>query len=218
MTVLVAHTVVNLSVQASAARRADEDLIDNFGRYTEDQLGLFHAKMVATRMIANEFWGSSGCPWSLWRIHSLLGRKMFSHPGWKQKKPPAFPPIWELLLVIVLPANILDSFRIYCGESSLDKWAENVSSLDDIKLVAKQIQLKLTSRKRVYTLREEEEEEKRDLALENIILFNHDTLTLRELKYAIKRGDIGSVVNILALWMTEFRGTGSMPRYAEACP
>jgi hypothetical protein len=51
--------------------------VDNAGRYTEGQLGLFHVKLAADRMVANEFWGepNSKSPGSLWKINSLLGRK-----------------------------------------------------------------------------------------------------------------------------------------------
>jgi hypothetical protein len=57
---------------------------------------------------------------------------------------------------------------------------------------------------------------KRDIPFENIILFNHDALKLRALKYSIKRGDVGTVINILADWMLMFWGTGKMLKYADA--
>ncbi|KLO05473.1 hypothetical protein SCHPADRAFT_862359, partial [Schizopora paradoxa] len=206
---------VSLLDKVSAARRGDEDLVSNFARYTEGQLGLFHVKMASTRMIANEFWGTSGSPWSLWRIHSLLHRKLHTTPSWKAKKLAPFPPIWELTLSIVVVANIVDGFRIYCPTDDLSTWVNNVSSYKDIEDVAKQVQSNLTSRRRVDNLRNKAQGD-RDVPLENIILFNHEALTLREFRYTIRRGDIGSVVGVLAFWMIEFRGTGSMPKYAEA--
>ncbi|EDR02124.1 uncharacterized protein LACBIDRAFT_332685 [Laccaria bicolor S238N-H82] len=57
---------------------------------------------------------------------------------------------------------------------------------------------------------------KRDLPLENICLFNRDALYLRQLKYAVKRGDVGAVLDITTHWMLMFQGTGKMPKYADA--
>jgi hypothetical protein len=41
-------------------------------------------------------------------------------------------------------------------------------------------------------------------------------LILSVLTAAVKRGDIGSVVNVLHYWMNMFRGTGKTPKYADA--
>ncbi|KAJ6582441.1 hypothetical protein B0H10DRAFT_1756651, partial [Mycena sp. CBHHK59/15] len=57
---------------------------------------------------------------------------------------------------------------------------------------------------------------KRDPILENISLFNRDALTLLALRAAVKRGDVGGVLCISAHWMVMFRGTGHMPKYADA--
>jgi hypothetical protein len=57
---------------------------------------------------------------------------------------------------------------------------------------------------------------KRDVPLENICLFNRDCLYLRQLKYAIKRGDVGAVLDIITHSMLAFRGTGKTPKYADA--
>jgi hypothetical protein len=61
--------------QASASCCDDSVLIDNVGHYTEGQLGPFHVKMAGDCMVVNEFWGTpnSKCPWSLWKVNSLLG-------------------------------------------------------------------------------------------------------------------------------------------------
>ncbi|KAJ7800419.1 hypothetical protein B0H14DRAFT_3785655 [Mycena olivaceomarginata] len=56
----------------------------------------------------------------------------------------------------------------------------------------------------------------RDPQLENTILCNHDMLLLLLFTTSIKGGDVGTVLNILAHWMVMFRGTGSMPKYADA--
>ncbi|KAJ7881271.1 hypothetical protein B0H14DRAFT_2193208, partial [Mycena olivaceomarginata] len=49
-----------------------------------------------------------------------------------------------------------------------------------------------------------------------LILCNHDMLLLLLFTTSIKSGDVGMVLNILAHWMVMFRGTGSMPKYADA--
>ena len=37
-----------------------------------------------------------------------------------------------------------------------------------------------------------------------------------EIDHAIERGDIGCVLNVLTHWMVMMRGSGSMPKYADA--
>lgn len=202
--------------KASASRRDDSDIVDNVGRYTEGQLGLFHVKMAGDRMIANEFWGvaNSTSPWSLWKINSLLGRKAIS-AGWKAKSLPPFRPTYELILQLTLPANILDGFRIFCPSDRLERWVAEVKNYDDILYIAKKVHSELCTAQRVSELRKLPDA-KRDIPFENIQLFNRDSLILRALKHSVKRGDIGSVINILAHWMLMFRGTGKMPKYADA--
>ncbi|KAJ7864341.1 hypothetical protein B0H13DRAFT_2353767 [Mycena leptocephala] len=57
---------------------------------------------------------------------------------------------------------------------------------------------------------------KRDPIYENISLFNCDALTLLALRAAVKRGDVGRVLCVSVHWMVMFRGTGRMPKYADA--
>lgn len=200
----------------SASRRDDTLLVDNVGKYTEGQLGLFHVKIAADRMVANEFWGvaNSKAPWSLWKVNALLGRKAIS-AGWKAKSLPPFRPTWELILKLSLPANILDGFRIFCPFDSVEEWVTNLQDYADLSKVVAEVHTKLCSARAVAEDRKLPDD-KRDIPFENIRLFNRDALILRVLKYAIKRGDIGSVLNVLAHWMVMFRGTGKMPKYADA--
>lgn len=202
--------------KATATRRDDSELIDNVGRYTEGQLGLFHVKMAGARMVANEFWGkaNSKSPWSLWKLNSLLGRKAIA-AGWKAKTLPPFRPVYELVLTMALPAHILDAFRIHCPNNTLEDWVMSSPSHDQIHNVAKKILRDLCSARRVSHLRRLPPMQ-RDVILENVILFNRDALILHILKYAVRHGDIGGVVNVLSYWMIMFCGTGKMPKYADA--
>ena len=167
-------------------------------------------------MVANEFWGvpNSTSPWLLWKINSLLARKAIS-ASWKSKTLPPFRPTYELILQLALPANILDGFRIFCPVATLEEWVLNVQDYEDISRVAQKVHSELCSARHISTLRCLPDE-KRDIPFENIQLFNHDSLILRALKYSIKRGDVGSVINILSHWMVMFRGTGKMPKYMDA--
>ncbi|KLO10804.1 hypothetical protein SCHPADRAFT_832004 [Schizopora paradoxa] len=205
---------ISLLDKASASRRDDTVFLDNIGKFTEGQPGLFHGFMNSTRMIANEYWGGAGlAPWSLWKANSILGRKNISC-GWKAKQLAPFWPLQELILNLSLPANILDAFRLHVPNYDLDSWVAKVASYEEVKSIAEKVQRELTSRRKVYTMRRKPDDE-RDFALENVILFNNDALTLREFQHAVRDGDIGRVVNVLTLWMLEFRGTGSMPKYAD---
>ncbi|KAJ7758073.1 hypothetical protein B0H14DRAFT_2404501 [Mycena olivaceomarginata] len=207
---------LNLTDKAIAARREDTELLDAYGRYLKGMLGLFHVKLSGSRGTVNEHWGepNSKFPGSLWSQNSFLSRKAVS-AGWKAKTLPPFRPTHELMLTLSLPAHILDGFRIYCGAESLDSWVKSDLSWHDIESVSEVVVQKLCSSSTVEELRQLPEAE-RDPQLENTILCNHDMLLLLIFTASIKSGDVGLVVNILAHWMVMFRGTGSMPKYADA--
>ncbi|KAJ7669167.1 hypothetical protein B0H14DRAFT_3692675 [Mycena olivaceomarginata] len=174
--------------KVAASRRDDIDLLDNLGRYGKEQLGIFHEKVAGTRMTQSL--------WSLWKINSLLGRKPIT-AGWKSKKLPPFRPAYELMIDLTLPATFSMAFV-----SSCETWAAKVHQ-------------QLCSARRVSKLRRQPAS-KRDPIFENISLFNRDALTLLALRAAVKRGDVGGVLCVSAHWMVMFRGTGHMPKYADA--
>lgn len=172
--------------------------------------------MAGNRMVTNEHWGkaNSKSPWLLWKVNTLLGRKPIS-AGWKAKSLPPFRPSWELILALALPVNILDGFRIYCPATSLEEWVKAVKTVEEVETIGRKVLIELCSARRVEKLRHLPENQ-RDVPLENICLFNRDALYLRQLKFAIKRGDVGGVLDIATHWMLMFRGTGKMPKYADA--
>ena len=53
------------------------------------------------------------------------------------------------------------------------------------------------------------------MPLESIILFNHASILLHKLVYAIKQ-DVGQVINILVHWMVMFCRMGKMLKYVDA--
>ena len=185
-------------------------------KWADKQLGLFHVKMAGLRMIGNEYWGKPNGRemWSLWKVNTLLCRRPMVC-GWKASKHAPFQPLFELILTFAIRANILDGWRLECGATSLDDWVSQVNALEDIIVVGKRVFHRIASRRRVSEMRRQPED-KRDFVLENIMLFNHEALILKELRHSIREGDVGRVVNVLTFWMVEFRGTGSMPKYADA--
>ncbi|KAJ7867538.1 hypothetical protein B0H14DRAFT_3588640 [Mycena olivaceomarginata] len=52
--------------------------------------------------------------------------------------------------------------------------------------------------------------------VENAFLYNRDALFYVEFAQAIKKGDIGRVLNELSIWMVMMRTPKTMPRYADA--
>ncbi|KAJ7075015.1 hypothetical protein B0H15DRAFT_792379 [Mycena belliarum] len=198
------------------ARREDTNLLDRYGAYLKGMLGLFHVKLSGTRGTLNEHWGepNSKFPGSLWSQNTFLERKAISG-GWKSKKLPPFRPAHELMLTLSLPAHILDGFRIYSGAESLDVWAESDPAWESVVSISETVVEKLCSASTVEELRLLPEAD-RDPQLENTILCNHDMLLLLLFTTSIKSGDVGTVLNVLAHWMVMFRGTGSMPKYADA--
>jgi hypothetical protein len=216
-------TKLILHIQLAGCRRDDTEFLDNIGLWTDTQPGLFHTKIAGNSMVANEHWGkvNSSAPWSLSKVNSLLGRAPIT-VGWNSSKQPPFRETWELMQVFALPTNIRESARICSGESDcLDLYISDLMRLDDNDKIIKAFDILCTDiLKKHANLREvsclrQLPLEDRDLTFENIILFNVDALLLREFRMAIKCGDIGRVVNILWFWMLEFRGTGSMPKYAD---
>ncbi|KAJ7670473.1 hypothetical protein B0H17DRAFT_1162154 [Mycena rosella] len=203
-------------LKAIAARREDTNLLDRYGAYLKGMLGLFHVKLSGTRGTLNEHWGepNSKFPGSLWTQNTFVVRKSIPG-GWKSKKLPPFRPAHELMLTLSLPSHILDGFRIYCGAESLDAWVDSNPTWDSIVAVSETVVEKLSSASTVEELRLRPEAD-RDPQLENTILCNHDMLLLLLFTTSIKSGDVGTVLNVLAHWMVMFRGTGSMPKYADA--
>ncbi|KIM89792.1 hypothetical protein PILCRDRAFT_2083 [Piloderma croceum F 1598] len=188
---------ISLLDKASASRRDDSELLDNVGCYTKGQLGLFHMKITGDQA-----------------VNSLLGRKAIA-AGWKSKTLPPFHPTWELILKMALPAHIIDAYRLHCLQDTVENWVVGLKDREEVHQAAKKIHVELCSPRCVSRMRRFPLPQW-DVPLENIMLFLYYALLLRKFGHAIKHGDVGSVVNILAHWMVIFCGTGKMPKYADA--
>ncbi|KAJ7891097.1 hypothetical protein B0H13DRAFT_2530133 [Mycena leptocephala] len=114
----------------------------------------------------------------------------------------------------LLPAHIVDGFRIHCRHNNLEEWAKE-ATIEEFNRVAKVVYDKLFSTATVDQHRAKEDGD-RDVTLENAILYNRDTLFYIEFVQAIKKGDIGRVLNVLSIWMVMMRTPKTMPRYADA--
>ncbi|KAF8798380.1 hypothetical protein BYT27DRAFT_7228445 [Phlegmacium glaucopus] len=209
--VLCAGDQLSLSLldKISAIQHNNSDFMDNVGLYMEGQDGLLHVKFAQTRMVTNEFWGkpNSKSPWSLWKVNTLLGQKAIT-AGWKAKSLPPFCPVYKLMLNLALPANILDGFHIYSYKEKLEDWVDGIQTIEEIEEVVEKVLNLLCSGCQVAQLRH--------VPLENICLFNRDSLHLQQLKFAIKRGDVGTVLDVITHSMLSFCGMGKTPKYADA--
>ncbi|KAJ7150669.1 hypothetical protein C8R46DRAFT_1229603 [Mycena filopes] len=196
-----------------SARRNSDGPIEGM-KATIRRFGLFHAKMAGCRLVINEHWGkpNSTLPGSLWWENARLARKPMT-AGWKAKKATPWKPSHELLQ-ISLAAHLKDGFRIHCGQADLDAWAAT-ATMDDVAAVARRVHDKLFSTAAVDALRAAHPE-RRDIAHENVVLLNRDALFYIEFVFAIKKGDIGRVVNVLRVWMVMMRSSKTMPKYADA--
>ncbi|KAJ7163528.1 hypothetical protein C8R43DRAFT_879780 [Mycena crocata] len=175
--------------------------------------GLFHGQMAGGRMTVNEHWGAPNSLWpgGLWWEHNkLLKRKPLS-AGWGGPKATEWKPAHELIH-ISLPAHIVDGFRIYCGQESLLEWTKSATP-DEFERVARTVFDNLFSTGALNELRARKV---RDTTVENAILYNRDALFYVEFVHAIKKGDIGRVLNVLSIWMVMMRSPKTMPRYADA--
>jgi hypothetical protein len=171
--------------------------------------------MAGGRLTVNEHWGKPNSLWAggLWWEHNKLLKRKPITAGWSGKKATPWKPAHELIH-ISLPAHIVDGFRIYCGHSKLEEWAKN-ATIEEFNRVSRIVFDKLFSTAAVDERRAKEDGD-RDVTLENAILYNRDALFYVEFVQAIKKGDIGRVLNVLSIWMVMMRTPKTMPRYADA--
>ncbi|KAJ7851211.1 hypothetical protein B0H13DRAFT_2360239 [Mycena leptocephala] len=156
--------------------------------------GLFHGEMAGGRLTVNEHWGKPNSLWAggLWWEHNkLLKRKPITagcaHRGW-------------------LP-NLLWAQQV-------EERAKN-ATIEEFNRVSRMVFDKLFSTAAVDERRAREDGD-RDVTLENAILYNRDALFYVEFVQAIKKGDVGRVLNVLSIWMVMMRTPKTMPRYADA--
>ncbi|KAJ7777513.1 hypothetical protein DFH07DRAFT_766283 [Mycena maculata] len=202
----------SLVEKIQSARRNSNGVIEGM-KASVRRFGLFHAKMAGCRLVLNEHWGKPNSLWpgSLWWEHNkLLKRKPIS-AGWKAKKATPWKPSHELLQ-ISLAAHVKDGFRIHCGSEDLDTWALS-ATMEDIDAIAKRVYRKLFTTEALDKLRTLPH---RDITHENVILLNRDALYYIEFVSAIKKGDIGRVINVLQVWMVMMHTPKTMPKYADA--
>lgn len=209
------NLTIALIDMAQSARRGDMDISESL-KWAVGQLGLFHVKMAGCWMTLNQHWGSPNSKHggTLWKENSLLGRKAIS-AGWKAKKLPPFPQSHELIH-LSCKARILDGVRVLAGADSLEQWIENKPTWSTIEEVTERVLDELCSGQPVEKMRRRNDTKERDITFENIILANRDMLLYIELVASIKCGDVRHVLNVLSHWMVMMRGTGSMPKYADA--
>ncbi|KAJ7762285.1 hypothetical protein DFH07DRAFT_739385 [Mycena maculata] len=195
-----------------SARRNSDGVIDGM-KASIRRFGLFHAKMAGCRMVLNEHWGKPNSLWpgSLWWEHNTLLKRKKISAGWKAQKATPWKPSHELLQ-ISLAAHVKDGFRIHCGSEDLDTWALS-ATMEDVNVVAERVYRKLFTTQAVDNMRARPQ---RDITHENVILLNRDALYYIEFVAAIKKGDIGRVINVLQIWMVMMRTPKTMPRYADA--
>lgn len=117
------------------------------------------------------------------------------------------------MIDLVLPAHILDGFRLFFPCNTLEEWVLNLTSPDEFHAISETVYHELFSAQHIGKLLWQA---KHDVLLENIILFNQDALILLTLHHAIKQGDVGLMLTVLTHWMLMFHGCGKMPKYAEA--
>jgi hypothetical protein len=85
--------------------------------------------------------------------------------------------------------------------------------MGDLNAVAERVYRKLFTTQAVDDLRAMPE---RDITHENAVLLNRDALYYIEFVAAIKKGDVGRVINVLQIWMVMMRTPKTMPKYADA--
>ncbi|KAJ7715034.1 hypothetical protein DFH07DRAFT_974297 [Mycena maculata] len=116
------------------------------------------------------------------------------------------------LLQMSLAAHVKDGFRIHCGSEDLDTWALS-ATMEDLDVVVERVYRKLFTTEALDKLRALPH---RDITHENVVLLNRDALYYIKFVSAIKKGDIGRVINVLQVWMVMMRTPKTMPKYADA--
>ncbi|KAJ7022234.1 hypothetical protein C8F04DRAFT_971719, partial [Mycena alexandri] len=204
----------SLKEKIESARRNSTTPIESM-RASVRRWGLFHGEMAGGRLTVNEHWGKPNSLWpgGLWWEHNKLLKRKPITAGWSGKKATPWKPAHELIH-ISLPAHIVDGCRIHCGNENLEEWAKDATT-DEFNEVSQVVFDELFSTAAVDKLRVREDGD-RDITLENAILYNRDALFYIEFIQAIKKGDVGRVLNVLSVWMVMMRTPKTMPRYADA--
>ncbi|KAJ7696312.1 hypothetical protein B0H17DRAFT_1131089 [Mycena rosella] len=175
--------------------------------------GLFHSQMAGGQLTINEHWSTPNLLWpgGLWWEHNKLLERKPMAAGWGGKKATEWKPAHELIHIL-LPAHIFDGFRSYCRHENLEEWAKT-TTYSEFEAVAKTVSDELFSTAALDKIRAHPVQ---NITLENTILSNHDTLFYVKFGPAIKKGDIGRVLNVLGIWMVMMHSPKTMPRYADA--
>ncbi|KAE9385461.1 hypothetical protein BT96DRAFT_1007024 [Gymnopus androsaceus JB14] len=173
--------------------------------------GLFHAKMTDIHGLMTTHFGNPSAsiadPGSLHFHNTLLGRLPIV--------PTSLPPFHTCrnLVFVSLYARALHCLLLVSGKSSLEEYAESLSSWDQLYSDAERIYDTYANAAVVGELREarelaEEGEAEGDMVFENAVLFLRDALISREMADAVRAGDSGRVVLVLKIWALSFRGSG----------
>ncbi|KII85581.1 hypothetical protein PLICRDRAFT_31751 [Plicaturopsis crispa FD-325 SS-3] len=183
--------------------------------------GLFHAKIADMHGFFVTHWGKPNAgtrnPGCLAFHNTVLHR----HPILLSSLPP-FRKCRDLVFVS-LYARVLHLLLLVSHQSSLDSYADSVSSWGTLEKHAAEIVNKYASSAVVADMRWRRQAQENaaaanplaepctpagDMILENAILFLRDALISREFTDAIKCGDSGRVVLVLKTWAIGFRGNG----------
>ncbi|KAK7016411.1 hypothetical protein VNI00_018893 [Paramarasmius palmivorus] len=131
--------------------------------------------------------------------------------GWQAKKATPWHQSHDLISIL-LPAHILDGFRIYCEADDFSKWAKS-ATIEQFDAVALRVFNNLFTSAAYHQVRKKVDV---DTILYNSILYNRDTLLYWLLVKSIKAGNIGCVVLVLRVWMVMMHTPKTMPCYADA--
>lgn len=178
--------------------------------------GLFHGKIADMHGFFVTHWGKPNAgarnPGSLSFHNTVLHR----NPILLSSLPP-FRTCRDLVFVS-LYARVLHCLLLVSGKTSLDEYADSITSYTKLEEDAEKIFRRYASTARVEELRQKRAQALRlnpnapilegDMVLENAILFLRDSLLSREFADAIKCGDSGRVFLVLKVWALSFRGSG----------
>lgn len=173
--------------------------------------GLFHAKMADMHGFFTTHFGKPTAavpdPSSLHFHNTRLGRL----PIVLTSLPPFH--TCRNLVFVSLYAQIFHCLLLVSGKSSMEEYAESVTSWDQLYSDAEKIYEMYANTSMVDELRTNREfadnaGTEGDMVFENAILFFRDALISREMVDAVHAGDSGRVVLVLKTWTLSFRGSG----------
>lgn len=193
------------------------EALDDSGTFdfVEPVTGLFHLEMNILRLLVGTYWGRSDGKdiASIQRFVRMVSNNRVKKDGKDFRACDSF-------MLDVLEAHVLAMVMSAAKVRTIQGLRTELEKGFNWKGLLDFAPNRLYDTRHIQELRAggskqgSADDENRDLALENAILFLRDLLVYRDYKDAVKCGDTGRIVNVLGYWCAMYQGT-SLKNYPQ---